>query len=255
MAWIDFRECVLGRSRIRAGRLGISASYGMGEKEVARAIEAGMNYAYWGSMRRERFARGLRQVKREQVVLVLQSYARWRWALRGSVERGLRELGFERAEVLLLGWWNRAVAEPILEEACELQRRGLIATIAASTHERTQVVRNAANPVFGIEHFRYNAKHPGAEQDIFPHLGEENRPGLVAYTATSWGQLMKYQGKERTPTAGDCYRWVLTNPNVDVCMTGIKDSAQLDHALKAFEQGPMAEEEMAWMRRVGAGYS
>ena len=32
---------------------------------------------------------------------------------------------------------------------------------------------------------RYNAAHPGAERDIFPHL-EARRPAVVAYTATSW---------------------------------------------------------------------
>lgn len=229
----------------------------MGEREVIRAVEAGMSYAYWGSLRRDAFARGLRQVRRESVVLVLQSYARWGWALRRSVERGLRELRFERAEVLLLGWWNRPVPDGILEAAGELQRRGLIATVATSTHQRPQAVRNAAIPLIGVQHLRYNAKHPGAERDIFPHLppSPPDRPGLVAFTATSWGQLMRYRGPEPTPQAGDCYRWVLTNRNVDICLTGLKDAEQLDHALAALAKGPMDTEELAWMRRVGGSYS
>jgi len=82
----------------------------------------------------------------------------------------------------------------------------------------------------------------------------EDRPGIVSYTATSWGQLLKpslIPPGERAPTATDCYRFVLSNPNVNACWTGPKNTAQLDQALAALDQGPMAEEELAWMRRVG----
>jgi len=36
-----------------------------------------------------------------------------------------------------------------------------------------------------------------------------------------------------------------------VCMTGPKDTAQTEQALEALRLGPMNEEELAWMRRVG----
>ena len=108
---------------------------------------------------------------------------------------------------------------------------------------------------FDVIHFRYNAVHTGAESDIFPYIPGQKRPGMVAYTATSWRQLMdprKVPKSEKVPTAGDCYRFVLTRPEVDVCMTGPANSAQMAHALEALRQGPMSETELAWMRRVGA---
>jgi len=117
---------------------------------------------------------------------------------------------------------------------------------------------------FDIVHFRYNAAHPGAEADIFPNLPSENRPGLVSFTATSWGQLLgktslpgffnggyRLPKNQRAPTAADCYRYVLSRPEVDVCLTGPANSAQLDQALEALALGPMREDELAWMRRVG----
>ena len=80
-----------------------------------------------------------------------------------------------------------------------------------------------------LAHFRYNAAHPGAEKEIFPELPRADRPGMVSFTATSWGQLLgkpTLQGRltgthrlpesERAPTAGDCYRYVLSRPEVDV---------------------------------------
>ena len=56
---------------------------------------------------------------------------------------------------------------------------------------------------------------------------------------------------EKIPTAADCYRFVLSQPAVNICMTGPANAAQFEHALEALRRGPMAEEELAWMRRVG----
>ena len=184
-----------------------------------------------------------------------------------SLERALRALRFDYTDVLLLGMWNRPVPSRILEAAQRLKARGLVRYLAVSTHTRTLVPGIAAGREFDIVHFRYNAAHPGAETDIFPHLPEAGRPGLVSFTATSWGQLLgkaTLQGiagsrslpkGERIPTAADCYRYVLTRPEVDVCMTGPKDAAQMEHALEALRLGPMTEDELAWMRRVGRAVS
>jgi predicted aldo/keto reductase-like oxidoreductase len=56
---------------------------------------------------------------------------------------------------------------------------------------------------------------------------------------------------ERAPTATDCYRYVLSRPEVDVCLTGPADAPQMDEALEALRRGPMTEDELAWMQRVG----
>jgi predicted aldo/keto reductase-like oxidoreductase len=74
----------------------------------------------------------------------------------------------------------------------------------------------------------------------------------VAYTATSWGRLLRAKvAGEPTPTAADCYRFVLTRPEVDVCLTGPANAAQMDEALRAISLGPMTPDELAWMRRAG----
>lgn len=94
----------------------------------------------------------------------------------------------------------------------------------------------------------------GAERDIFPYLPNPDRAGMVAYTATSRKQPLsrrKLPPGEKVPTAGDCYRFVLSRPEVDVCMMGPSNAAQMEEALRAMDQGPMSEAELAWMRRVG----
>jgi aryl-alcohol dehydrogenase-like predicted oxidoreductase len=159
------------------------------------------------------------------------------------------------ADVLLLGLWNHEPADKILDAARRLRERGLIRHIALSTHHRPLIPQLAANPDFDVFHLRYNAAHPGAEREIFPLLpSNESRPGMVAFTATSWRQLLKPRHtppSDKTPAAVDCYRFVLSNPAIDVCMTGPSSATHVDEALKAFDLGPMTPEELAWMRRVG----
>lgn len=247
----------LGRTSLEVGRLGMAASYGVPAAAVEHAFERGVNYLYWGTFRRGPFGQALRNLKpqRDRMVLVLQSYSRVAALMAPSVESALRRLSFEYADVLLLGLWNHQPPQRILDAGRRLRERGLIRQIAISTHHRPLVSKLAADPDVGIVHVRYNAVHPGAEREVFPLLAANgSRPGVVAFTATSWKQLLNSQRVprgERVPTAADCYRFVLSNPAVDVCMTGPANEAQAAEALRAIELAPMNPEELAWMRRIG----
>lgn len=232
----------------------------MPARAVEMAFERGMNYFYFGSMRREAFAQGVRNLRgnRERIVLVIQSYTRVAALLGWSVERALARLRFDYTDVLLLGAWSKPVWPRVLDSARELQLRGRARFLALSSHNRPLLGSLAAGSPFDVIHLRYNAVHRGAEQDIFPRVPSENRPGIVSYTATCWRQLLKPKNLapgDVAPTAGDCYRFVLSNPHVDLCMTGTSDEEQTRHALEAMEKGPMTAEELAWMRRTGDGIS
>jgi aryl-alcohol dehydrogenase-like predicted oxidoreductase len=251
-----FPSRVLGRTGLRAGPIALSASYGVPTEAVERGFERGANYLYWGSLRRERFARAIRNLagQRDRMVLVVQSYAFSPRLLAWNVERALRRLRFDHADVLLLGYATAPLREPTLDAWRRLRDRGLVRFLAVSTHDRTLVPALADNPEIGIIHLRYNAAHRGAERDVFPFLKPDNRPGIVAYTATSWKQLLRSRrlpASERVPTAADCYRFVLSHPAVDVVATGPAKPQHVDEALDAAARGPMSEEELAWMRRVG----
>lgn len=252
-----FADRVLGRTGVTIGPLGISASYGVPAAAVEHAVGAGMTYVYWGSRRTAAFADALRHLapRRDRFTLVIQSYARLAPVLTSSVERALRRIQYEHADVLLLGYWNRGVRPRILEEARRLQRRGLVNFLAVSSHNRAVAAALASSGAFDVVHLRYNAAHPGAERDVFPNLPAGSRPGIVSFTGTSWSQLLNPRytpAGERTPTAADCYRFVLSNPNVDVCATGPASASHVADALSAREDGPLSEDDLAWMRRVGA---
>ena len=126
--------------------------------------------------------------------------------------------------------------------------------LAISGHNRKAFPVFAESGQFDIFHVRYNAGHRGAESEVFSHLPKKDPPAIVTYTSTRWGSLLKDSKMpkgEKTPTASDCYRFVMSNPSVDVCMTGPKNLAQMEHALTALDRGAMSEDELAWMRKVG----
>jgi len=251
-----FADRTLGRTGVTVGPLGISASYGAPAAAVERAVESGMNYLYWGSVRTKAFADALRHLAsvRDRLVLVVQSFSRASSFMTWRVERALRSIGYDHADVLLLGYWNRPMSPRILDAARTLQRRSLVNFVAVSSHNRRVAATLAAGGDFDIIHVRYNAAHPGAERDFFPQVPVENRPGIVSFTGTSWGQLLNSRytpAGERTPTASDCYRFVLSHPSVDLCVTGPATGAHVEEAIAARELGPMSPDELAWMTRVG----
>jgi aryl-alcohol dehydrogenase-like predicted oxidoreductase len=246
----------LGRTGLEVVPLGLAASYGIPGKDVERAFERGLNLFYWGTRRTPYFGRALRRIagrERGKVVTVIQSYSRVPWLVARSLENALRALGLDYTDVLLLGWWNRPPPERILAGAAELVRRGRARHLMISCHHRPTFPLLARDARVGMLMTRYNAAHPGAEREVFPHLPEE-RPGVVAYTTTSWGQLLDpalAPAGERVPRGTDCYRFVLSNRHVDACWAGPENADQLDDAMRALDLGPMSEDELAWMRRVG----
>jgi aryl-alcohol dehydrogenase-like predicted oxidoreductase len=252
-----WEKTTLGRTGLRTSRLGLASSYGVGTPDVERAFERGINYLYWGSIRRPAFGQAIANLApnhREEMVVVVQSYTRAGFLMRGSLERALKNLHIEYADLLLLGWWQSPPPRRILDAALALKEEGKARHLLISCHHRPTFEALAANPAYDAIMVRYNAAHPGAEREVFPLLTAP-APGVVAYTATRWGALVDPQHTpkgEPTPRGSDCYRFALTHPSVDVCLAGPSDAAQLDEAMAALDRGPMSADELAWMKRVGA---
>ena len=251
---MEIQKTTLGRTGLKVSRIGIGSSYGINAAALEEAFERGINYFYWGTMRTSAMAQAIHHLApkhRNGLVVVVQSYVSWPWLLRSSVERALQRLRLDYADILLLGKKDKLPTPAVLDEVHKLKASGKFRFLAISAHQRPMFQQYIQQQTCDIIMTRYNAAHTGSEREVFPHLPAENRPGVIAYTATRWGTLLKPVEGERTPTACDCYRFVLRNPNVDVCLCGPANRAQLEDAYRALSLSPMTDEEMEWMRRVG----
>lgn len=254
-----FGERKLGSTGRHVGPLGLGSSYGVGGADIERAFDRGVSFFLWGSRRRPDFARGLREVARkdrERATIAIQTYSRAAWAMPWSVDRALKALGTDYVDLLCLAWWNSLPPARIVDRALELQSKGKVRRLMVSCHERPTFAAFVEDGRYDALMVRYNAAHPGPEREVFPFVtAAAKRPGVVAFTATRWGTFLDPRftpASEPAPTAGDCYRFALSNPAVDVCLAGPRDGVELDHALAAVDRGPMTDDEIAWMRRVGA---
>lgn len=242
----------------RVHRLGLAGNFGIDEAGIAAALERGVNYFFW-PLRQANLGNVLREAaRRDRERLVIASVATIGYfgtTVRSGAEKALRLLGTDYLDVFMLGWlgkaslWTRGTVDAL----CKLREEGKVRAIGVSIHDRKRAGELARDSPLDLLMVRYNAAHPGAEREVFPERAVRNT-ALVAYTATSWGQLLRRPSgwEEPVPSAGDCYRFCLSNDAVDVVLSGPASLAQLDENLEALKKGPLSTDEMAWMRRFGA---
>ncbi len=259
----DFRTPIpFGQTGLQVCRLGIGSSFTGDPAFIEEAVDQGVNYLYWGSIRRPAFGRAIKNVarrNREGVVLTVQSYTRVAALMAPSIELALRRARVEYFDFLLLGMWNKPPGQSLIDAAQRLKEQGKVRHLMMSTHNRPSLEGHfrrfqAKESPFDAFMLRYNAVHRGAERDVFPHLPATPGPGIVAYTATRWGHLVdpkKMPPGEAPPPARDCYRFALSHPAVSLVLCGPSNREQMQEALRALDAGPLDAEEMARMHRIG----
>ncbi len=254
---MGFSKTILGRTNLHVSRLGIGSSYGTDAAMIEEAFEKGVNYFYWGALRTRRMAEGIRNIaknKREEIVIVAHSNAQFAFQLPSIVHKSLKQLNIDYIDILLLGGRNKRPSEKILEKARQLKEQGLFNWLAVSGHNRLVFPEFEKKKLFDIFHVRYNAAHRGAEREIFEQIPENDGPGIVSFTNTRWGGLLNPKNMpegEKPPHPADCYRFVLSHPKVHVAICGPNSRDQLKEDLKAIEKGPMSQEELAHMQKIG----
>ncbi len=256
----SFLQGVLGRTGMSVQRLGMAASYRPGERAVERALDEGVVYFFCYGFDRQmtRVLRRLSADRRDRIVIATGAYNWfwWRQDLEKTLEKRLRQLKTDRVDVFhFLGVMRPKDLTPrVREQLARLRNDPRVGAVSISCHDRRLAGQLAAEGALDCLMIRYNAAHRGAETEIFPHLAAHD-PGVVSYTATRWGFLVRrtrYWPKDGPiPTAGQCYRFVLSNPNVDVCLTAPRSERQLVENLQAVRLGPLPDDEMDFLRAYG----
>lgn len=254
----DFTHTTLKAVNKPTHRLGLALNYGLDADGLAAAIDRGVTYFFF-----QRFKAGyavpvlkdaLRRDRERFILAGGPSLAFFGGSVRRGCEALLRTFGTDYLDVFQLFWLSKMSAwtDGTVEALVRLKEEGKVRSIGVSIHDRPRAGRLAEASPLDVFMIRYNAAHPGAEADIFPHL-EKRKPAVVAYTATAWRRLLSppkgWTGP--TMTAGDCYRFCLSNPHVDLVLQGPASAAQLDENLRAVELGPLSPDELAWMREYG----
>ncbi len=235
-------------------RLGLSASFGLDEAGFREALERIQYVLLVHRTPLRPLREALARDRARYVIAAGPALGYFGGSVRRRVEGLLRTLGTDYIDVLQLYWLGKmsAFTRGVQDEMVKLREEGKVRVLGTSIHDRPRAGRLAQDSILDLLMIRYNAAHPGAERDVFPHL-EKRRPAVVAYTATSWRRLLRAPKGWTGPvmTAGDCYRFCLASPHVDVVLTGPRDVAELRENLASVDRGPPSPEELGWMRRFG----
>ncbi len=140
----------------------------------------------------------------------------------------------------------------------ELLKRGVVRNIGMSFHSRQAALR--ALPDIDVMMIRYNITLTDVERIVFSHLSRNKAcdPGIVAFN-TAHNKLQSFTNPPShypkdlyIPSVPDLYRFALSNPWVDVVLTGVSTRQQIDQALDAMEQGPLGQEDYEFLREYGS---
>ncbi|MFO0618792.1 MAG: aldo/keto reductase [Polyangiaceae bacterium] len=254
--WLHASPSAFGGKKVF--RLGLATNYGIDEDGVRAAIDRGVNFFLWTSRGDKGLRAPLRGAlgeRREDVVVAgFATLGYFGWTVRRAADKLLRALGTDYLDVLLLGWVGvgSALTDATQEELVKLRETGKVRAIGCSIHDRARAGKLAADSPLDLLMIRYNAAHPGAERDIFPHKRDKT-PSILAYTATDWRKLLKKPSGWDGPvmTGPDCYRFQLSSPHVDLALTGPKTRAELEENLDGLAKGPLEPAEAEWMRAFG----
>jgi predicted aldo/keto reductase-like oxidoreductase len=217
----------------------------LSEVDVHRALQHGVNYWNWCGQAdgMSRAVAGLEPRQRAQVMLAAQLGAEhWqRDEMWRELEAALRSLQTDRLDVATLYYvesqaeWDAILApRGALAALREAQAQGLIRAIGVTSHQRSLAAAIAASGELDLLMIRYNAAHRGAETDIFPLTRRRKLP-VVAFTCLRWGALPTATALDppgfQPPAPRECYRYVLSHPDVAVALMAPHNGSELQHNL------------------------
>jgi aryl-alcohol dehydrogenase-like predicted oxidoreductase len=203
----------------------------------------------------EGLRRLIRAGHRDDLVLISEAGIPTGGFVRRAWERHARAVGTEVIDVFLLGWvrarwYVTGRTWPAMER---LRATGAVRAIGFSSHDRPLAAALARDLHPDVLMLRYNAAHRGAETEVFATLPEP-RPGIIAYTATRWGMLLQplpEQGLPAGMTAGECYRFALSHPRVDLALCAARSADELRADVAAVREGPLDATRAEEVRHFG----
>lgn len=254
----DFLHRVIPNVGKTAYRMGLAVNKGIKAESIETALkETPINYIYWTPFSGKAtpvVQRALARDRDQYILATGPTFGYFSYQPRKFTHRMLKLLKTDYLDILQIHWLGRMSAfnQRVEEVLVKLKDEGKVRAIGVSIHDRPRAGKLARESALNHFMIRYNAAHPGAEKDIFPHV-DRRFTNICAYTATRWGKLLKRPKGWRGDimTAGDCYRFCLSSDYVNVVLTGPENEKQLHENIAALDKGVLSAEEDKWIREFG----
>ncbi len=120
--------------------------------------------------------------------------------------------------------------------------------IGASFHDRVAAAAEANRGAVDLVLARYNALHPGASKDLFPHVGQRharlfNFSNLRGYVYPAHIAKLGLDPETWVPAVADHYRYSLSRSEVDGVLCRLDKEEYLVELMDAIDEGPLSAEE------------
>jgi hypothetical protein len=166
--------------------------------------------------------------------------------------------GLRRVDVLLAGGTEAADFLPRYERLLAARGRQLwgCRAIGASFHDRSTARLAISADLLDIAYVRYNPSHPGAEDDLFPHILKDR--DCLVYNFKSTNGILPAAEFERLglgprykpPKITDGYRFALSRPEVDGILAAPGTPEQVAALSQALSQGPLLPSRAEYMKKL-----
>jgi len=219
---------------------------------------------------------------REKVVLATVTYIKSPEMAIAALLDQFVELGIDYIDVFFWGWigshdgqalqdclqlspdlrgansvYQRTI-ERMLGTSERLKKMGVVRYIGASFHDVNLARQWLHSPLLDVVMVRHNVAHRSAQSQVFDQLDfqDPQRPGIVTFKSTGshtgilWEAPIGLPQACWQPTVPDLYRYSLTQ-NVDVCLTGLRQRAEIDAAIAGVQQGKLTPAEIDYLNLYG----
>ena len=122
-------------------------------------------------------------------------------------------------------------------------------SIGATFHDRKAAVPAVNANQVDIAYIRYNPGHPGAREDVFPHLAPSktllfNFKSTLGFVSPSQLEALGLSEDEYWhPEVTDYYRFALTAPELDGLLISMSTPDEVEALSDALERGPLESDE------------